>query len=512
MKQRGRDYGLTGVESSLAVEQGLAEAEWFRPPLDADRLRELQQRNNHRAAVDTAVWLGLLALFGVAAWRSLGSWWAVPAFAAYGALYGGAGDSRWHECGHGTAFRSRWLNDIVYYLASFMLLRQPTLWRWSHVRHHTDTIVVGRDPEIIFPRPASPLAVVLKFVPVAGVPQAVWRTLKHAADRIDDDARDFIPEDELPKLKWESRAYIAILASVTAWSVAVGSVVPLLYIGLPTVYGAWLMLFFAVTQHSGLREDVLDHRLNTRTVYMNPLFRFLYSNMNYHVEHHIYPTVPYYALPALHADLKPHLAPASVSVAAAYREILTSMWTQWRDPTFDRPRPDVPDTDPDFRSYVDTGLTAWAGRYHDGTADLGPADMPPGSVRRVDVGDATYALYRLAGGDGSGPPVAMPATPGPAVTEAGAGERVLNVDRAAGSGGFVLSDGLCTHGRAHLAEGLLSGCVIECPKHNGCFDVTTGEAVRRPATKPLNLYRTSVRNGRVVSDLVPQPGVATGAR
>ncbi len=37
--------------------------------------------------------------------------------------------------------------------------RPPTLWRWSHVRHHTDTIVVGRDPEIVFPRPSSLRAV-----------------------------------------------------------------------------------------------------------------------------------------------------------------------------------------------------------------------------------------------------------------------------------------------------------------------------------------------------------------
>ena len=68
-------------------------------------------------------------------------------------LYGSATDSRWHECGHGTAFKTRWMNDAVYQIACFMIMRKPTIWRWSHTRHHTDTIIVGRDPEIVALRP-----------------------------------------------------------------------------------------------------------------------------------------------------------------------------------------------------------------------------------------------------------------------------------------------------------------------------------------------------------------------
>ena len=59
-----------------------------------------------------------------------------------------------------------------------------------------------------------------------------------------------------------------------------------------------------LTQHVGLAEDVLDHRLNSRTVYMNPMIRFIYWNMNYHVEHHMFPMVPYHALPRLHEVIK----------------------------------------------------------------------------------------------------------------------------------------------------------------------------------------------------------------
>ena len=57
-------------------------------------------------------------------------------------------------------------------------------------------------------------------------------------------------------------------------------------------------------QHGGLADNVIDHRLNSRTVYMNPVSRFIYWNMNYHVEHHMFPMVPYHALPKLHEMIK----------------------------------------------------------------------------------------------------------------------------------------------------------------------------------------------------------------
>lgn len=412
------------------------------------------------------MWLALLVVTGTLAWLALGSWWAVPAFAAYGALYGGAADSRWHEMGHGTAFRTGWLNDAVYYLAAFMLLREPTMWRWSHARHHTDTIIVGRDPEIIFPRPTSRWSMVATFLGLRVVPPMVWRMMKHAAGAVDDDAKDFIPEDEWNKVVWEARAFLAILSGVAVWAIAAGSVVPLLYIGLPTFYGIWLLVFFGLTQHAGLQEDVLDHRLNSRTVYMNPFFRFLYSNMNYHVEHHIFPTVPYHALPALHEEVKDHLAPALPSTVATYREILATLPKQHDDTTYEIEDRGVP-VDDTTRRRPDVGEYLWAGSHDDGRADLGAADdLEVGQIRRVDVDDRTFVVYRLGDDD------------------------------------YALTDGVCTHGQTHLADGLVRDCTIECPKHNGRFDIRTGEPLRRPVKVPLATYDIEIVDGRMVSDLV----------
>ena len=110
-------------------------------------------------------------------------------------------------------------------------------------------------------------------------------------------------------------------------------------IGLPTLYGAFMLLFFGLTQHAGLAEDALDHRLNSRTIYMNALFRFLYLNMNYHLEHHMFPMVPYHALPKLHRLIKADCPPPYPSCWAAYREIIPALWRQRQDPQWQVMRP-----------------------------------------------------------------------------------------------------------------------------------------------------------------------------
>ena len=124
-----------------------------------------------------------------------------------------------------------------------------------------------------------------------------------------------------------------------------------MFVVLPRFYGVWLSVYFANTQHAGLAENVTDHRLNSRTVYMNPVFRFIYWNMNYHVEHHMFPMVPYHALPELHKESFPDLPLPCKSTIAAYREILPAIWRQRTDPNYFISRK-YPATD-DFGAWFD---------------------------------------------------------------------------------------------------------------------------------------------------------------
>ncbi len=326
-----RDYSLLGADARHAVEVGLAAAEWYHTDIPRKEMKALMAREDRPAIRDTVLLFGCMILFaglGIWLWPS---WWSAPFWLAYGVLYGSAMDSRWHECGHGTAFRTMWMNNVIYHIACFMIMREPTIWRWSHTRHHTDTIIVGRDPEIAVMRPAVIARVVAGFF---GIPQfwAVSKSLiRHAAGRMSDEEATFIPEMERGKVYLTARIWLAIHLAVVALAVYMGSILPMLLVGpLPTMYGTWLHVVTGYTQHAGLAEDVLDHRLNSRTVYMNPVTRWIYWNMNYHVEHHMFPMVPYHRLPALHARIKHDLPAPNTSIWQAYGEVWPALKRQLR--------------------------------------------------------------------------------------------------------------------------------------------------------------------------------------
>jgi fatty acid desaturase len=222
------------------------------------------------------------------------------------------------------------MNAAVYHLASFMIVRNPVTWRWSHARHHTDTIIVGRDPEIAAMRPPAAARMLFNVVGIPDMIAGLSRMLLNASGRLDPEEATFVPESEASKVIRVARIWTAIYAATIALALATGSILPLMVIGLPRLYGAWHFILTGYLQHAGLADNVTDHRLNSRTVYMNPVSRFIYWNMNYHVEHHMFPMVTYHRLPDLHARIRHDLPAPSPSMWAAYREVLPVLRRQLR--------------------------------------------------------------------------------------------------------------------------------------------------------------------------------------
>jgi 3-phenylpropionate/trans-cinnamate dioxygenase ferredoxin component len=76
------------------------------------------------------------------------------------------------------------------------------------------------------------------------------------------------------------------------------------------------------------------------------------------------------------------------------------------------------------------------------------------------------------------------------------GERTFAIYRAP-DGKFFATDGLCTHAQVHLAGGFVMDNLIECPKHNGRFDFTTGKAKGAPVCVDLKAYPTKIEGDAV---------------
>ena len=333
-KLRPSDYRLTGKDTALAIQNGLAEATWYASPVGKQEMRELLERRDGPAICHALIWFALIIGSGAGGFLLWGGWWAVLPFMVYGVLYGSASGPRWHECGHGTAFKTGWMNNAVYEIASFMSVKNPIRWRWSHARHHSDTIIVGRDPEIAVTRPPKLFALFLSFCGITTALAYFRNLLLNSARLIDPEERAFIPESEHGKVVVRARIHLLIYACVIALSIYTGSILPLIYIGLPALYGGWLDVFYSDTQHAGLAENVLDHRLNCRTIRTNAVNRFLYWNMNYHLEHHMFPLVPSRNLARLHELIQADTPQPYNGLLEAWREIIPTLLRQRKDPTY----------------------------------------------------------------------------------------------------------------------------------------------------------------------------------
>jgi fatty acid desaturase len=96
---------------------------------------------------------------------------------------------------------------------------------------------------------------------------------------------------------------------------------------IPMIFINTMVNIRGMSQHTGLEHE-FDIVLGTRTILTNPVTRFFMCNENYHLEHHLYPGVPWYNLPALHDELKEDLidrgAPFIPSYFSFVREFIVA--------------------------------------------------------------------------------------------------------------------------------------------------------------------------------------------
>ena len=95
--------------------------------------------------------------------------------------------------------------------------------------------------------------------------------------------KQVIPEKEHQKCINSSRLHVGIWLSVILVSIVFQSWLPVLYFVLPNYYGITLKRLFGLTQHTGLKDNIKDHRYSNRTMHLNQILSFLYWQMLYHI-------------------------------------------------------------------------------------------------------------------------------------------------------------------------------------------------------------------------------------
>jgi len=274
--------------------------------LDRKTIKALCQRNDRYGLVYLAKWACALLISGYAVYLALDSLWIWPAMAVYGTILSVPAYSMSHETAHGTAFRTRWLNETLMWMTALIYLEEPLHRRYTHTNHHTYTWHIGKDSQMPFD---TPMAFCGWFAEVSGYALLKFHIvtlLRLATGCYTEMMKSVIPASELPRIRRNAWIFIGVYASIAA-AIALGASWLWWFLLLPWLLGRPVMVLFGLIQHVEMAENSPSILDSTRSFRSSPIASFLYMNMENHIEHHLYPQVPYYALPALHDAIREQL-------------------------------------------------------------------------------------------------------------------------------------------------------------------------------------------------------------
>ena len=317
---------------------------WYKPNIDKKILKEFSKRSDLKGIFDIFLFVIALLTSGYLCIITWGSWWSVLALLLYGNIFYCKIISIQHETNHETYFKSRSLNRFFYNLTSLLGGFEAVRWKWSHFHHHTYTIFTHEevyDYENNSPRPTEPIRFLLNFLPLGPIIniQKVrhfthFEILKHSLGIVSSVVKTTVPDNEINKVITSSRLYVLFWLLVIFTSFVLETWLAILMILLPPFYGNTILMICAMTQHAGLADNVKDHRKSTRTVILNPFFSFLYSNMEYHIEHHIFPKIPCHNLKAFHQLIEDQMPNPKRGVVDAYKSIIPAIFKQAKDKNY----------------------------------------------------------------------------------------------------------------------------------------------------------------------------------
>ena len=330
---------------------------WYRCPIDPATLRELMRRSDLKGALQTLGHLGLFAVTGtLTAYFFTQAMWLPFAIALWchgtvGTFFRGLAV---HELGHGTVFKTKWLNRFFLRVFGLLSWWNHHEYAMSHTYHHRYTLHPDGDREVLLPLDLAlsvRSVVQMLSVNIDGLLRVVRATVRMAVPRYNLDLSGIgtsewtralfaiAPEVERQAVRWARlillfhAAVIAVSALLGAWWLAI-VLTGYLFVG------NWLTYLVGKPMHVGLRDNVPDFRLCVRSNTLDPFTSFLYWRMNWHTEHHMFAGVPCYNLKKLARVIADDM-PVRRTLFGAWREMLQAEKRRKEDPDyqFDTPLP-----------------------------------------------------------------------------------------------------------------------------------------------------------------------------
>jgi fatty acid desaturase len=267
-------------------------------------LWHLRQRRNRPGLVFLGAHLATLIATGWLLAESQGSGWLIPATVLHGVVIVHL-FAPFHEATHGTAFRSRWLNQAVAWGTGLILSLPPTHFTLEHAAHHKYTQDPVRDPERI-PQSSSVAGYLIYATALPYFRGTITNLVNHALGSFTAMEQRFIPPKRCKRVQQEAWIIWSVYAALLILSLALQSSAVFWFWLLPRVLGEPVMRLIRMSEH-GACPLVPDMLKNTRTVVTIAPIRWLNWNNAHHAEHHAMPAIPFHALPRLHRHLGAHI-------------------------------------------------------------------------------------------------------------------------------------------------------------------------------------------------------------
>lgn len=269
--------------------------------IDQAAAKALLRRSNKQALVYLAKWALAWGLAASLVYVSAAGQWQWLALLVLGTVITVPAYALSHEAAHGTVFRTRRANKLLFWFTSFIYMEEPLHRYHTHTNHHAYTWHTNIDSQMPFATPMGFWGWLQEMSSIGLLRFHVRTMFQLVLGRPALIVQQVTPAKDLPKMIRNARLLLLAYLLLAYAIVGLGQEWLWWYLVLPRLLGAPVMLLFTMIQHVEMQEDAPSVVDSSRSFVSNWIVEFLYCNMNYHIEHHLYPMVPFYNLPKLSA-------------------------------------------------------------------------------------------------------------------------------------------------------------------------------------------------------------------